>query len=149
MNVQVTAGTSGLSRGLKQSETLIGRFSNSVGGVSGLLSKGFSGGVGIATKAVTSLGAAAVAGGGSLAWGIQHGADSIDDLADSSKRLLGNDGATGALAGLRYAAEEAGVEAGALDKGLGKLRGTGEVPPVPCAGSPQVKSSVSTPPWSG
>jgi len=124
MNVQVTAGTSGLSRGLKESQTLIGRFSSSVGGVSGLLSKGFSGGVSLATKAVTGLGAAAAAGGGALAYGIQHGADAIDDLADSSKKLLGNNGATGALAGLRYAAEEAGVEAGALDKGLGKLLDT-------------------------
>lgn len=124
MNVQITAGTSGLSRGLKESQTLIGRFSSSVGGVSGLLSKGFSGGVSLATKAVTGLGAAAAAGGGALAYGIQHGADAIDDLADSSKKLLGNNGATGALAGLRYAAEEAGVEAGALDKGLGKLLDT-------------------------
>lgn len=59
--------------------------------------------------------------GGTLIYGLKKAADSIDDVTKASRRLLGNDGATGALAGLRLSASLAGVEAAALDKGLEKM----------------------------
>ncbi len=58
---------------------------------------------------------------GALIYGLKKAADSIDDVTKASRRLLGGDGATGALAGLRLSASLAGVEAAALDKGLEKM----------------------------
>jgi len=124
MNVVVTAGTSGLTRGLRASETAIDRFVGRAGKASSIIGGQMRKGINSGGKALLGFGAAATAGVVATGIAIKAGADRIDDLADSSKRLLGNNGATGALAGLRYAAEEAGVEAGVLDKGMGKLLDT-------------------------
>jgi hypothetical protein len=48
-------------------------------------------------------------------------ASAIDDLAKSSRKLLGNNGATGALKGIRQAAGEAGVSLTEVDTGLEKM----------------------------
>lgn len=124
LSVVITAGTSGLTSGLRRAETSLDRFVGSSGKAASFLGKQVRPGINAAGKAFAAMGASAAASATATALAIKSGADRIDDLADSSKRLLGNNGATGALAGLRFAAEEAGVEAGALDKGLGKLLDT-------------------------
>lgn len=58
---------------------------------------------------------------GGLLFGLKKAADGVDNLAKSSRKLLGNSGATGTLAGLRIAAGHAGVEVSELDKGLEKM----------------------------
>jgi hypothetical protein len=124
MNVVVTAGTSGLSRGMRRAESDVDRFVTSAGKASSLLGGKFRSGLNSSGKGLVAFGAAVTASAVATGLAIKAGADRIDDLADSSKRLLGNNGATGALAGLRFAAEEAGVETGILDKGLEKLLDT-------------------------
>lgn len=124
LSVVITAGTAGLSAGLRKAGGDVDRFVGGAGRAAGLLSGTIRPGINSAGKAFAAFGAAAAASATATAIAIKAGADRIDDLADSSKRLLGNNGATGALAGLRFAAEEGGVEAGALDKGLGKLLDT-------------------------
>ena len=122
--VVITAGTSGLSAGLRRGTTAIDKFVGTSGKAAMFLGTKVRPGINATGAAFAAMGAAASASAIATALAIKGGADRIDDLADSSKRLLGNNGATGALAGLRFAAEEAGVEAGGLDKGLGKLLDT-------------------------
>lgn len=117
LNVQLTAGTRGLSRGLKRGQSLISGFAGSgtrmLGGLTGAFGK-LSGLAGIAGVTL-SIGGAVVA--------IKKGADAVDDLAKKSKRLFGK-GDTGALAGIRLAAEENGASAETADKAMGKLLDT-------------------------
>lgn len=124
MSVVVTAGTSGLTRGLRASETAIDRFVGRATKASSVIGGQMRKGINSGGTALAAFGASAAAGAVATGLAIKAGADRIDDLADSSKRLLGNSGATGALAALRFAAEEAGVESGMLDKGLEKLLDT-------------------------
>lgn len=58
---------------------------------------------------------------GAMVLGINKARTAIDDLAKSSRKLLGNSGATGALAGLRLAAGYAGVSVAELDTGVEKM----------------------------
>jgi len=67
-----------------------------------------------AGAAVASLGATGIA----TAIAIKTGAEQIDSLANASKRLFGNDGATGALAGMHLAAKKYGIEADNVNDGL-------------------------------
>lgn len=117
LNVQITAGTRGLSRGLARSTRLVQGFAGGgakmLGGLTGAFGK-LSGLAGIAGVTL-SLGGAVAA--------LRSGANSVDDLAKASKKLFGS-GATGGLAGLRLAATESGASVEELDKGVGKMLDT-------------------------
>lgn len=117
LNVQLSAHTRGLTRGLKRGETSIKRFTRR----SKRVIEGF------ARAGIGRFGALAAAAGLSAAgigYAFSNSASRIDDLTKSSRRLLGNNGATGALAGIRQAAEEAGVETATLDRGLRRMMQT-------------------------
>lgn len=124
LNVVVTAGTSGLTRGLRRSETSIERFTRRAQESSRFISGGFRKGINSAVTGLATFSAASAASVVGAGIAIKKGADNIDDLQKSSKRLLGNDGATGALAGLHQAASDAGVATASLDKGVERLLDT-------------------------
>ena len=115
LNVQITAGNRGLARGLASSSSMIRGFAGTGSKLLGGLTGGFGRLAGLA--GIGGIGAAM----GGAVLGLRHGADAVDALSTSSKKLFGNKGATGALAGIRTAAEEAGVEADVAEKGIAKM----------------------------
>ncbi|MDP1592575.1 MAG: hypothetical protein Q8M07_32730, partial [Prosthecobacter sp.] len=77
-------------------------------------------GIGAATQALKKIGVVGAASGAAVAYGLHRGMAAVDELSDSSKKLLGNDGSTGLMAGLKLAAKDAGVEFGTLSTGVSK-----------------------------
>lgn len=113
LSVLITASSKGFNSGMKKAESRLSKFQANVkaksAAAAGLLK-------GVALSAGLS------AAGIGLAF--SSASKRIDDLSKSSKKLLGNDGATGALRGIRLAAGEAGIEAENLDKSFEKMLDT-------------------------
>ena len=110
LSVVITAGTSGLTNGLRRAETSLDKFVGGAGRAAGFLGKNVRPGINATGRAFALMGASAAASATATALAVKGGADRIDDLADSSKRLLGNNGATGALA-IASAAAQASARA--------------------------------------
>lgn len=119
LNVLIGTNTRGLQSGLKRSQGRIRGFARSVNKRIG----GISGGFQIATRWAKRFGVAATAAAVGVAFAAKQAADRIDDMAKTSRRLLGIS-RTGPLAGIRLAAEEAGVEITELDRALERMGDT-------------------------
>lgn len=117
LNVQLTASSRGLARGLGHGTRLIRGFAATntmlIGGLTGTFGK-LAGIVGIGGVGAAMAGATVA---------LKKGADAVDNLAKQSQKLLGTRN-TGALAGIRHAADDAGVPVASLEKGMEKLADT-------------------------
>lgn len=125
LNVEVGA-TNNTRKGLAAASTDISKWAQKTekfgGGRARAIASVVAGPAGMAVAALTTAGLAAAAAIGATgiatAIAIKKGAGQVDALADASKRLLGNAGATGALAGMHLAAKQYGIEADSINDGL-------------------------------
>jgi len=103
LTVRIGAETSGLKRGLRESETGLGRLSRaSVPAI----------------KAIAAVGAAAAAAAVGVAAMTRAGMNAIDEQAKLARQL---DGTIGGLRGLQLAANDAGVASGTLNSAMQRL----------------------------
>lgn len=117
LNILLKANSSGLESGLKRAGNSVRRFSSSTSKVLGGFAR-----MGISGFNALALSAGLSAAGIGLAF--RSSAMRIDEVAKASRKLLGNQGTTGALEGIRLAANEAGIDTEKLNSGMRKLLNT-------------------------
>ena len=117
LNVLLTASSRGLNTGLNRASASVRRFSRSASTSLAGFAK-----MGLGNFKSLALGAGLSAAGIGLAF--RSSAMRIDEVAKASRKLLGNQGATGALEGIRLAANEAGIDTEKLNTGMRKLLDT-------------------------
>lgn len=118
LNVLLTAGSAGFGRGLARASKLVDRFRSRTTRAFKSIGKTLTSTYG----RLTALASAA----GFVGFGVafKRSADAIDNVAKTSRKLLGNTGATGALRGIRLAANEAGVSTENLDSSFERFLDT-------------------------
>ena len=115
LNVMLIANSGPFVKGIKRAQKRATRFRNSMHSfgksVGGIMSSMF--------KRMAVVGALA---GGLLVLGLRKAAVTVDDLAKSSRTLLGGGkGAIATLAGMRLAGKHAGIEIAVVDKSFEKM----------------------------
>lgn len=118
LNVILTASSRGFNRGLSRAGKAVASFRSNTNKLLSGIGGGLTGTVGKISALTGAVGL------GGLGIAFKSAADNIDNITKSARKLLGNTGATGALRGIRLAAEEAGVSNQNLDKSFEKLADT-------------------------
>lgn len=121
LNVMITASTKGLSFGINKAQGMLRDLNRTATGVKRDMGKAFTGIGSMAARGFTALGAAATAAAGGLAYLTKKSMDAVGDTNDFAKSL----GLTyNQLRAIQFAAQQAGVDAGALNAAFAKMSDT-------------------------
>jgi hypothetical protein len=121
LNVMISASTKGLSAGISKAQGMLNKLERSTRKVRASLISAFGGPIGMAVKAAAALTAGVTAAAGALVYLTKQSIDAIGDTNDLAKAL----GLTyNQLKAFQFAAQQAGVDSGALDAAFSKMADT-------------------------